>query len=64
MIEWSRLALRDRIRPEFKIFNGNDLAIDMVMYGSDYLLGLSPLPRSSSPCGTASGSRGTGGSTR
>jgi len=41
MIEWSRLALRDRIRPEFKIFTGNDLAIDMVMYGSDYLLGLS-----------------------
>lgn len=39
--EWERLALRDRVRPEFKIFTGNDLAIDMVMYGSDYLLGLS-----------------------
>jgi dihydrodipicolinate synthase/N-acetylneuraminate lyase len=38
--EWQRLELRDRVRPEFKIFTGNDLAIDMVMYGSDYLLGL------------------------
>ena len=33
--------LRDEIRPDFKILTGNDLAIDMVMYGSDYLLGLS-----------------------
>lgn len=40
-LEWQRLALRDEIRPEFKIYTGNDLAIDMVMYGSDYLLGLS-----------------------
>jgi hypothetical protein len=35
------LALRDRLRPEFRIYTGNDLAIDMVFYGSDYLLGLS-----------------------
>lgn len=41
VLEWQRLELRDRLRPEFKIFTGNDLAIDMVMYGSDYLLGLS-----------------------
>jgi dihydrodipicolinate synthase/N-acetylneuraminate lyase len=40
-LEWQRLALRDRIRPDFKVFTGNDLAIDMVIYGSDYLLGLS-----------------------
>ncbi len=40
-LEWERLALRDHIRPDFKIYTGNDLAIDMVMYGSDYLLGLS-----------------------
>ncbi len=40
-LEWQRLALRDEVRPEFKIYTGNDLAIDMVMYGSDYLLGLS-----------------------
>ncbi|MBM3979510.1 MAG: dihydrodipicolinate synthase family protein [Planctomycetes bacterium] len=39
--EWARLALRDAVRPDFKVFTGNDLAVDMVMYGSDYLLGLS-----------------------
>lgn len=39
--EWERLALRDRLRPDFHVFTGNDLAIDMVTYGSDYLLGLS-----------------------
>ena len=39
--EWDRLALRDAHRPDFHVFTGNDLAIDMVMYGSDYLLGLS-----------------------
>jgi dihydrodipicolinate synthase/N-acetylneuraminate lyase len=39
--EWERLALRDRCRPDFLVLTGNDLAIDMVMYGSDYLLGLS-----------------------
>jgi dihydrodipicolinate synthase/N-acetylneuraminate lyase len=38
--EWARLALRDQRRPDFRIYTGNDLAIDMVMYGSDYLLGL------------------------
>ena len=40
-LEWQRLQLRDAVRPDFKVFTGNDLAIDMVMYGSDYLLGLS-----------------------
>jgi dihydrodipicolinate synthase/N-acetylneuraminate lyase len=40
-LEWQRLALRDRLRPEFRVFTGNDLAIDMVRYGSDWLLGLS-----------------------
>ena len=39
--EWARLALRDRVRPGFRIYTGNDLAIDMAFYGSDYLLGLS-----------------------
>jgi len=39
--EWDRLALRDAERPDFRVYTGNDLAIDMVMYGSDYLLGLS-----------------------
>jgi dihydrodipicolinate synthase/N-acetylneuraminate lyase len=40
-LEWQRLALRDALRPDFLVLTGNDLAIDMVMYGSDYLLGLS-----------------------
>lgn len=40
-LEWARLELRDRVRPDFKVYTGNDLAIDMVIYGSDYLLGLS-----------------------
>jgi hypothetical protein len=35
------LRWRDELRPEFLVLTGNDLAIDMVMYGSDYLLGLS-----------------------
>jgi dihydrodipicolinate synthase/N-acetylneuraminate lyase len=40
-LEWDRLVLRDRVRPDFLVLTGNDLGIDMVMYGSDYLLGLS-----------------------
>lgn len=39
--EWERLRLRDEQRPDFTVFTGNDFGIDMVMYGSDYLLGLS-----------------------
>ncbi|MBN2622041.1 MAG: dihydrodipicolinate synthase family protein, partial [Acidimicrobiales bacterium] len=39
--EWARLALRDALRPDFLVLTGNDLAIDMVRWGSDYLLGLS-----------------------
>jgi len=38
--EWDRLRLRDRVRPGFMILTGNDLAVDMVCYGSDYLLGI------------------------
>lgn len=40
-LEWQRLSWRDQMRPDFMVLTGNDLAIDMVMYGSDYLLGLS-----------------------
>ena len=40
-LEWQRIRLRDAVRPDFMVLTGNDLAIDMVMYGSDYLLGLS-----------------------
>lgn len=39
--EWQRLLLRNAERPDFRLYTGNDFAIDMVMYGSDYLLGLS-----------------------
>ena len=39
--EWDRLRVRDEVRPDFLVLTGNDLAIDMVMFGSDYLLGLS-----------------------
>jgi len=39
-LELEHLALRDKYRPEFRIFTGNDLGIDMIEYGSDYLLGL------------------------
>lgn len=39
-LEWQRLQLRDSVRPDFRVFTGNDLAVDMVMYGSDYLLGI------------------------
>lgn len=41
VLEWQRLRLRDERRPDFLVLTGNDLGIDMVMYGSDYLLGLS-----------------------
>jgi 4-hydroxy-tetrahydrodipicolinate synthase len=40
LIELRRLALRDALRPDFRIYTGNDLGIDMIEYGSDYLLGL------------------------
>jgi dihydrodipicolinate synthase/N-acetylneuraminate lyase len=39
--EWERLILKNKKRPDFMLLTGNDLAIDMVIYGSDYLLGLS-----------------------
>jgi dihydrodipicolinate synthase/N-acetylneuraminate lyase len=39
-LEWQRLAVRDERRPDFKVYTGNDLAIDLVTWGSDYLLGL------------------------
>src|SRR5439155_2852851 len=40
LTELRRLELRDSVRPEFRIYTGNDLGIDMIEYGSDYLLGL------------------------
>jgi len=40
LTELRRLALRDERRHDFAIYTGNDLGIDMIEYGSDYLLGL------------------------
>jgi dihydrodipicolinate synthase/N-acetylneuraminate lyase len=40
MIELERLAVRDTHRPDFRIYTGNDLGINMIECGSDYLLGL------------------------
>ncbi len=40
LVELERLALRDTHRPDFRIYTGNDLGINMIEYGSDYLLGL------------------------
>ncbi len=40
LTELKRLALRDSYRPDFRIYTGNDLGINMIEYGSDYLLGL------------------------
>src|SRR6266849_2855634 len=43
LIELERLVLRDAQRPDFRIYTGNDLGINMIEYGSDYLLGLATL---------------------
>ena len=40
LVELERLATRDAHRPDFRIYTGNDLGINMIEYGSDYLLGL------------------------
>lgn len=39
--ELVRLVLRDKARAGFIIYTGNDVALDMIEFGSDYLLGLS-----------------------
>lgn len=40
LTELRRLVMRDDLRPDFRIYTGNDLGINMIEYGSDYLLGL------------------------
>jgi dihydrodipicolinate synthase/N-acetylneuraminate lyase len=40
---WQRLKLRDRRRPEFLVLSGNDLALDLVTYGCDYLSAISTM---------------------
>ena len=39
-LELRRLATRDQLRPAWRVYTGNDLGIDLVACGSDYLLGL------------------------
>ncbi len=48
--EWDRLALRDARRPGFLVLTGNDRAVDMVRWGSDYLLGLSSFDPAAFAC--------------
>jgi dihydrodipicolinate synthase/N-acetylneuraminate lyase len=43
LMEFERLSLRDELRPDFRVYTGNDLGINMIEYGSDYLLGLATL---------------------
>jgi 4-hydroxy-tetrahydrodipicolinate synthase len=43
MTELGRLAIRDALRPDLRIYTGNDLGINMIEYGSDYLMGLATL---------------------
>jgi len=40
LVELERLVLHDERQPDFAIYSGNDLGINMIEYGSDYLLGL------------------------
>jgi len=37
-LEFARLAERDRVRPDFRVYTGNDLAIGMIAYGSEALI--------------------------
>jgi hypothetical protein len=36
--EWARIEARDVARPDFRIYSGHERALDMVTFGSDYLL--------------------------
>lgn len=56
-LEWERLMLRDSIRPDFKIYTGNDLAIDMVMYEVIICWDFPPSLRKLLPYGTTGGLR-------
>ena len=54
LLELERLDLRDAHRPDFRIYTGNDLGINMIEYGSDCWDSPPSRPRNS-PSGTASG---------
>lgn len=40
LTELRRLEIRDAARSDFMVLTGNDLGVDMIEFGSDYLLGL------------------------
>lgn len=48
--EWQRVVVRDERRPGFLVLTGNDRAVDMVRWGSDYLLGLSTFDPAAFAC--------------
>lgn len=40
-LEWDRIRLRDDVRPDFRIFSTNVLAVDQIRFGADHVLDLS-----------------------
>lgn len=38
--EWDRIRIRDEVRPDFRLYSTNALAIDQFMYGADHALDL------------------------
>jgi dihydrodipicolinate synthase/N-acetylneuraminate lyase len=39
-VEWDRIRRRDDVRPDFRLYSANALAVDQVMYGADHALDL------------------------
>ncbi len=40
-VEWDRIRRRDEVRPDFRLYSANVLAVDQIMYGADHALDLS-----------------------
>lgn len=40
-VEWDRIRRRDDVRPDFRLYSANALAVDQVMYGADHAADLS-----------------------
>lgn len=40
-VEWDRIRRRDEVRPDFRLYSANALAVDQVMYGADHAADLS-----------------------
>jgi dihydrodipicolinate synthase/N-acetylneuraminate lyase len=39
-VEWERIRVRDDVRPDFRLYSTNVLAVDQIMYGADHALDL------------------------